>query len=110
MAVLQDKTRKLRIAFICFNDDAAIGALDAVRDLSLEEHVVIVGQGADRKIRKVLAVVTAPVIGSTAFMPEKYGERLVEIAFNILNDVPVPPAVYIDHTFINRNNVQDYYD
>ncbi len=110
LSILKELPKGLKIAFICFNDDAAIGALDAVQDLKIEDHVVIVGQGADRKIREVLVDLTTPIIGSTAFMPEKYGEKLVEIAFNILNNIPVPPAVYIDHTFIDLNNVHEFYD
>ena len=54
-----------RIAVICFNDDAAIGALAAVRRLQREEDVVIVGQGADRRVRDELRSPGSRIIGST---------------------------------------------
>ena len=49
------------------------------------------------------------VIGSTAYMPEKYGEKLIELALKILRGEPVPPAVYTDHTFITAENIDLFY-
>lgn len=97
-----------RIAFICFNDDAVIDALQAVREHKLP-NTVIVGQGADRQIRAEIRDPHSPVIGSTAFFPEQYGERLIELALKILNGLPVPPAVYMKHHFIDASNIDDFY-
>jgi len=88
------------IAVICFNDDAAIGALAAARRLQREEDVVIVGQGADRRVRDELRHSGSRIIGSTAYEPERYGEKLIPLALKILRGEPVPPAVYLEHTFI----------
>jgi ribose transport system substrate-binding protein len=71
--------------------------------------VLIVGQGADRRLRDELRRGNSRIIGSTAFHPERYGERLIEIALKILHGEPVPPAAYIDHTFISAKNVDLYY-
>lgn len=98
-----------RIAMICFNDDAAIGGLRAVRRLEREEEVVIVGQGADRRVREELRRPGTRIIGSTAYRPECYGEKLLELALKVLNGESVPPAVYIDHVFITPENVEQYY-
>jgi DeoR/GlpR family transcriptional regulator of sugar metabolism/DNA-binding LacI/PurR family transcriptional regulator len=89
-----------RLAVMCFNDDAAIGALDAARKLEREQDIVIVGQGADRRVRQELARPGSRIIGSTAFSPEAYGEKLIPLALRLLNCEPVPPAVYMEHTFI----------
>jgi len=89
-----------RIAVICFNDDAAIGALTAARRLQREEDVVIVGQGADRRVRDELRRPASRIIGSTAYEPERYGEKLIPLALKILHGEPVPPAVYSEHTFV----------
>ncbi|HHW86709.1 MAG TPA: substrate-binding domain-containing protein [Chloroflexi bacterium] len=97
-----------RIAVICFNDDAALGALHAAQQLDREQHVAIVGQGADRLIREELRHPGTRIVGSTAFMPERYGEKLVDLALRILRGEPAPPAVYIDHVFIDPNNVDAY--
>jgi DeoR/GlpR family transcriptional regulator of sugar metabolism/ABC-type sugar transport system substrate-binding protein len=89
-----------RLAVICFNDDAAIGALEAARKLGRDQDIVIVGQGADRRVRQELANPGSRIIGSTAFSPEAYGEKLIPLALRLLNCEAVPPAVYMDHEFI----------
>ncbi|MBI5957814.1 MAG: substrate-binding domain-containing protein [Chloroflexi bacterium] len=96
------------LAVVCFNDEAAVGALEAARELNRENDVLIVGQGADRRLRDELRRASSPIIGSTAYWPEHYGSRLIDIAVQILNDKPVPPAVYTEHVFITAQNVEQY--
>lgn len=93
-----------QIAVVCFNDDAAYGALLAARRLQREQDVVIVGQGADRRVREEMGRPGCRIIGSTAYFPEQYGEKLIPLALKILHGEPVPPAVYIDHVFILASN------
>lgn len=97
------------LAVICFNDDAALGALRAARRLNREEDLAIVGQGADRLVREEIRTGRSRIIGSTAFMPERYGDMLLELAARILNADSVPPAVYMDHVFIDQSNIEIYY-
>jgi ribose transport system substrate-binding protein len=89
-----------RLAVVSFNDDAAIGALAAARHLQRVEDVAIVGQGADRRVREELRDPHSRIIGSTAYLPEAYGEKLIPLALRILHGEPVPPALYMEHTFI----------
>ncbi|MCA9886982.1 MAG: DeoR family transcriptional regulator [Anaerolineae bacterium] len=98
-----------RFAVICFNDDAAIGSQEAARQLECEENLIIVGQGGDRRLRIELQDPATRIIGSTAFRPEAYGEKLLELAQKILQGESVPPAVYVDHIFINVENLNQYY-
>jgi ribose transport system substrate-binding protein len=109
--VLENDRDDHRFAIVCFNDDAAIGALRAARRLKRDrgEDVVIVGQGADRRVREELRRENSRIIGSTAYRPERYGEKLLELALKVLNGESVPPAVYIDHVFITPENVEQYY-
>ncbi len=90
-----------RIAVLCFNDGATIGALAAARRLRREQEVAIVGQGADRRVHEELKHPNSPIIGSTAYMPERYGDQLIPLALKILRGEAVPPAVYIEHTFVS---------
>jgi ribose transport system substrate-binding protein len=98
-----------KIAVISFNDEAAYGALQAARNAGRESDLVIVGQGADRLIHDEIRNPHSRIIGSTAFMPEKYGQQLLDIAIRLLNGESVPPAIYIDHIFINAENIDLYY-
>jgi ribose transport system substrate-binding protein len=97
------------IAIISFNDEAALGALQAARNANRESDVVIVGQGADRLIREEIRNPQSRLIGSTAYMPERYGEKLMDLALKILRGDSVPPAVYMNHVFIHADNIDRYY-
>ncbi len=100
---------KERLAFLSFNDDVAIGALRAARKMGVESKIAIVGQGADRLARPEIRQPTSRFIGSTTYMPEKYGEKLIDIALKILNGQFVPPATYVDHFFVNADNIDFFY-
>lgn len=100
LEALKQLPKAHRIAVICFNDGATIGALAAARQLNREQDVVIVGQGADRRVNEELKHPGSRIIGSTAYMPERYGEQLIPLALKILRGEPVPPAVYVEHTFV----------
>jgi len=105
LQLLQELPDEHRLAVVSFNDDSAIGALEAARREHRTNDVLLVGQGADRRLRDELRRGNSRIIGSTAFHPELYGERLVKLAMDILQGEPVPPAVYMEHTFINAANV-----
>jgi hypothetical protein len=42
-------------------------------------------------------------------MPERYGEKLMELALKILHGESVPPAIYMNHEFINAENIDQFY-
>src|SRR5450759_4716831 len=105
--VLHQHTNLHRWAVIGFNDGAVLGALEAARKLGREQDVVIVGQGADQRVLDELAHPGSCLSGSTTFYPEKYGEKLVPLALQILRGEPVPPAVYIEQTFLLRRKPTD---
>lgn len=98
-----------RVAIIAINDDAAVGTLTAFEKAGRLEQVVAVGQNADRVGRQALRRPEIPFIGTTRFAPEKYGEQLLNLALKILEGKPVPPAVYNQHVFITRDNINEYY-
>jgi ribose transport system substrate-binding protein len=109
LEALQELPGARRLAVISFNDDAAFGAICAARELGREGDVVIVGQGADRIVRKEIRHPESRLVGSTAYWPEEYGKKLIQVATKILNGEPVPPAVYNEHIFITRENIDEYY-
>jgi ribose transport system substrate-binding protein len=98
-----------RIAVLSFNTDAANGALRAARRLDREQDLIIVGQGADRLLLDEIRQPGSRIIGSAAYMPERYGLQLVQLALKILAGEPVPPAVYTEHVFIDAGNLDLYY-
>lgn len=98
-----------RIAVLGFNDDSAMGALEAARELGREQDVIIVGQDAAAVIRDELRNPDSRIMGSTACWPEHYGARLVKLAIKILNGEWAPNAITMEHTFITRANIDEFY-
>jgi ribose transport system substrate-binding protein len=109
LAALERLPDEHRLAIIPFNDDAAIGAIKAARQLGREKDVVIVGQGADRIARKEIRNPSSRLVGSSAYWPEQYGQKLIDVSLRILRGEPVPPAVYSKHIFITAGNIDEYY-
>lgn len=107
--VFRDLPPTARVAVISFNDDAAVGALHAARDCGHTEHLLLVGQGADRRLRAEMRKPESPVVGATAFRPEDYGAYLIKLALDILSEKRVAPAVYMEHYFVSPQNVDTYY-
>jgi ribose transport system substrate-binding protein len=108
-AVLRALPPHLRIAFISVNDDAAIGAISAARALGREKTFMGVGQGGDRPAREELRRPDSLLLCTTAYMPENYGAKLLELAKRLLAREPLPPAVYCEHTLLTRDNIHQHY-
>lgn len=107
--LLESLPETRRLPVICFNDEAALGAIYAARKLNREQDLLLSGQGADRLVRKEIVRPHSRLVGAAAYKPEKYGEKLIEIALKILNGEPVPPAIYVEHTFLNAENMALHY-
>jgi ribose transport system substrate-binding protein len=107
--LLRDYAPDKTFAIIAINDDGAVGALRALERQGRLSQGVAVGQNADVTGQEALRRPDFPFIGSTRFAPEEYGEKLLRLALKILNGEPVPPAVYQQHVFVNRDNLDLYY-
>jgi ribose transport system substrate-binding protein len=98
-----------RLLIGCFNDQAAIGALEAVRAAGRERDVAIVGQNATEESWEEIRNPNSRFIASVAYFPERYGTKLVHLAQAILNREPVPPATYTDHLVLTGANIERFY-
>jgi ribose transport system substrate-binding protein len=85
-----------RIAILGFNDETALGALDAARTLGREQHVVVAGQGANLALDE-FANPDTRMIASTAYFPERYGEYLVGLVEHLLHGERIPRENYMEH-------------
>jgi ribose transport system substrate-binding protein len=98
-----------RFIVLPFNDDAAIGALEAARKLCREKDVVITGMGVAPVVREEVRDPDSRIVGSTAFWPEQYGDRIIKIAKKILNGERVPNAITMKHQFITKELINQVY-
>jgi ribose transport system substrate-binding protein len=108
-AALERLPKKERLLISAFNDPTAIGALDALRATGRQNNAAIVGQNGTLQVREEIRKPGSPLIASIAYFPELYGEKVVRLAFAILNGERVPLAVYTDHIVLNRATIDDYY-
>lgn len=91
------------------NDSTALAALQAFREMGLEEESAIVGQDAGIEARQELRRPPTRLIGSVAYFPETYGAQLIKLALEILEKKHVPPAVFTQHELVTPENVDKIY-
>jgi ribose transport system substrate-binding protein len=109
--VLKHLTRSPAKRFLvgAINDAVALGALRAFAEFGRPEDCAIMGQNGTIASRTELRMPGSRLIGSVGFFPEKYGDHLMPLAMGILRRKCIPPAVFIKHTLITAQNVDDYY-
>jgi len=92
------------------NDQTAQGVFSAVQSAARDEHVFIVSHGCDNpSIENLKGPKANSWIGSTAYFPEKYGEYIVPLALDILAGKNPPKMMTMEHTFVTRDNVAEFY-
>jgi ribose transport system substrate-binding protein len=91
------------------NDSSALGAARAFQEAGRADTCAIAGQNAEPDARAELREPRTPLIASVGYFPEKYGDGLIRLALDILARRPVPPAVFVKHQIITRENVDHLY-
>jgi ribose transport system substrate-binding protein len=91
------------------NDPSALGAARAFQEAGRAGTCAVIGQNAEPDARAELREPRSPLIASVAYFPERYGERLVRLALDILSHRRVPPAVFVRHELVTQENVDHFY-
>lgn len=91
------------------DDPSTIGALRALEEAGRGDHCVALGHGGSPEGRAELRRARTRMIASVAYFPEKYGDGLISLALQILNNKSVPPAVFIKHQLMTPANVDHFY-
>jgi len=91
------------------NDASALGASRAFQEAGRAGTCAIVGQNAEPDARAELREPRTPLVASVGFLPERYGDGLIKLAFDILAHRQTPPAVFIRHHLITTENVDHFY-
>ncbi|MFB3829754.1 MAG: substrate-binding domain-containing protein [Bryobacteraceae bacterium] len=102
-------SRARRILLGAVNDPSALAALEAFREFGREQQCGIIGQDAVFESRQEMRRPNTRLIGSVAYFPESYGERLLRLALDMLEDRPYPPAVFTQHRLVTPENVNSLY-
>jgi ribose transport system substrate-binding protein len=91
------------------NDPSALGAARAFQEAGRALTCAIVGQNAEPDARAELREPRTPLVASVGYFPEKYGDGLIRVALDILARKPVPPAIFVRHQLVTRENVDHLY-
>ena len=102
-------SRSQRILVGGVNDPSALGALRAFQEVGRADSCAVMGQNASPEARSELREAGTRLIGSVAYFPERYGEDLIRLSLDILNQRQVPPAVFVEHKLVTPHNVDHYY-
>ena len=98
-----------RVLVGCVNDASALAAVRAFQEAGRADCCAVVGQNAEPDARTELRKERTPLVASVGYFPERYGDALIRLALDILGGKAVPPAVFIKHQVITRENVDHYY-
>jgi ribose transport system substrate-binding protein len=91
------------------NDMCVLAALHGFEEAGCGYLCAAIGQNAVREARDELRRPATRLIGSVAYFPERYGDHLVPLALSILQNKPVPAAVFVEHQLITPKNVRLLY-
>ena len=91
------------------NDPSALGALRAFQEAGRTDCCAIMGQNASPEGRAELREPKTRLVGSVAYFPERYGDELIRLSLDILNQRQVAPAVFVEHKLITPKTVDHYY-
>lgn len=91
------------------NDPSALGAARAFQEAGRAGACAVVGLNGEPDARAELREPRTPLIASVAFFPERYGEDLMGLASDILAGRRTPPALFVRHQVITRDNVDHHY-
>jgi ribose transport system substrate-binding protein len=103
----ESKARRVLVG--AANDPSALGAARAFQEAGRAATCAIVGQNAEPDARTELREPRTPLVASVGYFPEKYGDGLIRLALDILARKPAPPAVFVRHQLVTRENVDHLY-
>jgi len=103
------QSRAHHVLVAAANDPSALGAARAFEECGRTTTCAIVGQNAEPDAREELRDARTPLIASVGYFPERYGDGVIKLAVNLLAHRPVPPAVFVRHQMVTRENVDHLY-
>ncbi len=102
-------TRATRHVVGAINDSSAIGAMRAFEEAGRADQCVIMGQNASPEGRAELRRPKTRLAGTVAYFPERYGDDLIRVSLDILNQRQVAPAVFVEHKLVTPITLDHYY-
>jgi ribose transport system substrate-binding protein len=109
LAALENVPQSSHLLIGAINDPSAVGAVRALEASARVSRSAVVGQNCTLEARVEMRKPNSCLIGSVAYFPEKYGEQIIPLALRLASRLAVPTAVYVEHRFLSRANVNNFY-
>jgi ribose transport system substrate-binding protein len=103
------ETAAARVLVGAANDPSALGAARAFQEAGRSQDCAIVGHNAEPDARAELRAADTPLIGSVGYFPERYGDGIIRLGMDLLGRRAVPPAIFVKHQLVTRENVDHLY-
>lgn len=106
---LMTKVRQGRILIVAPTDPCAMGTITALEEVGSSARAAVLGFGGNLETRITIRGQRSRLVGSVGFGPEKYGRPLLSTALRLIEGKSVPPAVFVEHQIVTRDNVDLLY-
>ncbi|MDE3105336.1 MAG: substrate-binding domain-containing protein [Acidobacteriota bacterium] len=91
------------------NDVCALAALRAFDEIGRKHLCAVMGQNAIPDARAELRRPDTRLVGTVAYFPERYGDEIIALAMQMLQNKPTPNTVFVKHQLITPRNVDLIY-
>ncbi len=98
--------RDRHILIAAATDTAALGALEAVKELKREKQVFLAGQDCIPEAIEQIRDPGSPWVGSVSHEVATYGPRLIQLGLAILRGQTVAPYNHVEHKVVTRENLE----
>ena len=98
-----------RTLVLAHNDLMALGAIRGFEEAGRGGQCGVVGQNAIPEAREELRRPGTPLIGTVAYFPEQYGDRVIPLALALAAGKNPPAAQYTKHVLLTPGNVNEVY-
>ncbi|NDA79735.1 MAG: sugar ABC transporter substrate-binding protein [Actinobacteria bacterium] len=96
------------IVVMPMNDDSALGALAAAKQVGREKDVWVMGHGADPT--SWCEIKNNPQwAGDVAYFPERYGEIGIPYLIQAARGKAIPEKLQVNHVWVDKSNINKYY-
>lgn len=89
------------------NDPSALGALAAIKEANVSQHVYVYGVDGSPDAKKILNN-SNEIQGTASQSPIMMGQKAIEIAYKIKNNESYDASIVVPVTLITKENVNDY--
>lgn len=98
--------RDRHILIAAATDTAALGALEAVRELRREKNVFLAGQDCIPEALEEIRKPGSPWLGSVSHEVTSYGPRLIQLGLSILRGQTVAPYNHVEYKLVTRETLE----